>query len=225
MSDLDILLDESKPIDERVKAAEKIARRYDEGSAGDKESALFSGFMRDSISTLDRYIKAELWTSPLEEAIIKGVYNYKVSRLKENVAGMSVSDLATKYAESTSDVEKKILSEALHERKDEIETIDLVLEALKEKYVQRLSSPDAYPFMSDGQISSIKEPSKRYAREAFRNGLWNVNWGDPSNYGINIESEAYYVARPMNRDFAIMMYKRGMWLHDWGEPSEYGIKI
>ncbi len=225
MSDLEILKDESKSIDERIIAAESIARRYDEKNVSDKERLLFADFMRMDLSTLEKCIKGRLWTSFLKEAVVKGVYKYKLERLKESVNDMLIEEVGERFLKSRSVKEREILGKALRARADEIETMKLATAATIKNLEPGIGGPADLPYLSNAQISSVSKPSKRYAKAAFRTGKWKTSWGNPSDYGMDPKNEVRYVDKPANRDFAVLVYKLGLWQPEWGSPSEYEIHI
>lgn len=68
------------------------------------------------------------------------------------------------------------------------------------------------PMCSEAQIQRIKKPTKGYARMAFRAGMWNDNWGDPEEYGIDVESELRFVDKVGNEAFRRMLMRRGIFM-------------
>ena len=89
-----------------------------------------------------------------------------------------------------------------------------------------ITNPMQMTYLSERQIRAIKEPTRDYAESALKNGKWNLNWGDPREHvrGFNIENLKYYVDKPQNKDFAIVMHKLGIWNYEkWGKPEDYGV--
>ena len=93
------------------------------------------------------------------------------------------------------------------------------------KNIPLVTDPTRLRYLSQAQIENIIRPSKYVAKDAFRNGLWNLAWGDPEEYGITVEREVHYVSKPQNMDFARLVFMRGIWLERWGPPESYGIKL
>lgn len=92
-----------------------------------------------------------------------------------------------------------------------------------DKYTPRITDPSILPYLSPAQIENVGYPSRGYAKDAFRNGLWNLKWGDPEDYGISIDI-AINVSKPQNKDFAYVVFSKGFWNEKWGDPRKWGIE-
>jgi len=229
-----VLMDNSAPMEERIEAAAKLYEYY---LAGVEVPLAITEFARKSVDELREIIESGHYAKGTEEeAIVKGLYKAKVEVIRRRLSKMSLIEIAKVYASPSSNVEKEIAGELLSGKEEELEKevkkISLAVEVLKQEAIKeeaefikgnipRISQPTQYRFLSDLQIKSIKKPSKFYAKEAFKSGLWNLEWGDPEEYGINVKTYAYYVDRPMNKDFALMMKSKGIWFFHWGDLSEY----
>ena len=222
MSDLEMLENESLPIEERVEIAKRIAQRYELGEASVREMALFSEFMTMNMDKLGDVVKEKRWVMPIEEAIARGVYEYRIEKLKDEISKMSINEIAERYLEAKSKIERKLFAEALKERKDEIEEMSVVAQVMQItqaiENIPKIDNPVEFKYLSDAQIKRVKKPTRSYAKDAFMNGLWNLEWGDPEDYGIDSERAINYVSRPNNKDFAAMALRKGLWRDEWEMP-------
>jgi len=232
---IDIFRDSSKSKSERIEAVKKLYFLY---KRGEPLPAFITIIARTDIDELKELIDRKVYASDEEEILLKGIFEAKKENIKDRLSGMTITELAELYIEPKSKVEYEIVEELLSGREEELEkkakAIAAAAEIIKAKAITehlkfikkatpKVESPTDLGFLSDLQVESVDTPSKWYAKEAFMNGLWNMKWGEPKKYGINIERMASYVSRPRNKDFAMLMYSSGIWHVRWGNPEDYGI--
>lgn len=233
---VNILRRQDVPMEKRIEAAAKLYNYY---LAGAEVPPAIIEFARKSVDELKEIIDEEHYAKGTEEeAIVKGIFKAKVDRIKNRLKKAGLTEIARVYVSTKSNVEKEIAREMLKGKeeklKEEASVLSAAAELMKAEAIAReaefikgnipkISSPSDYRFLSDLQIKSVSKPTKYYATEAFKNGLWNLEWGDPKEYGIDVGSLVHYVSKPMNKDFARLMYSKGIWFFHWGNPEDYGV--
>lgn len=96
---------------------------------------------------------------------------------------------------------KEILEDVIEVKKelDEVKFKALERESKEESWARRDWRDE--PYLSDAQISKIITPTKHYAKKAWSNGVWNLEWGGPEEYGIMIKPEVIANTQNPNSDF------------------------
>lgn len=230
------LRDSSLSMDERIKAAYELYKYY---RAGAEVPAMIMEFARKSADELKELIEEEHYAKGTEEeAVIKGVFKAKVDAIRSRLKRAGLTEVARVYVSTKSNVEREVAREMLKGKeeklKEEASVLSAAAELMKAEAIAReaefikgnipkIQSPSDLRFLSDLQVKSVSKPTRYYAKEAFINGLWNLEWGAPEDYGIKVDTMISYVSKPMNKDFAAMMYSRGIWFFHWGNPEDYGI--
>lgn len=231
-----ILYNDEAPMEERIKAAAELYEWYLKGA---EVPLAIVPFAKMDIDELKEIIDEKQYVEgSAEEAIVKGVFNARVERMRKRLKKLGLTEAARLYVTTKSEVEKEIAREFLRGKEETLEREARVLTAAAELMkaeaiskeaefiagnIPKVESPTKLRFLSDLQVKAVNTPSRYYAKEAFSNGLWNERWGDPEDYGIDVHSAVSYVRKPANKDFAELMYRRGIWLADWGNPEDYGV--
>lgn len=231
-----ILKDVKAPIRERIESASELYSRY---LAGEKVPVIITKFAKKSVDELRELIDEGHYVKGTEEEVVlKGIYSAKVERIRKRLKEADLMEVAKIYVNTMSNVEKEIASEMLKGQEEKLKKeAEALLAASRirlaeamnkeaefvEGDVPMISSPTQYRFLSNAQVKSVIRPSRFYAREAFKNGLWNSRWGNPEKYGINVDTYVYHVCKPANRDFVLLMLERSIWIPDWGNPEDYSI--
>jgi hypothetical protein len=221
-----IVRDESADIEDRINAAIKVYKFMDKGF---DIPTMYISHIKYDTKTLKDIIDKGSYVNDLDEVLTKASYNYQIEKSKEELVKGDISSVAKKYLSGELTDEERVIAErVLSERKEEAEAVVRATELLKADYTKRrmsaITDPNQMDYGSPEQVKAIDRPVKRYAKDMFRNGMWNAKWGDPFQYKINVVNDMRYVKVPQNLDFVRLMLSLNLWDDRWGDPSKYGVK-
>ena len=114
-----VVLDESKPMEERVEAAKRLAEMYYAGELVELPTFL-APFVRMPLKTLETILEKRMWASPLEEAVIRGLYEYHKEAVKQRLESASLGEVARVLLQPSSKLEAQIAKKILEERKEDV---------------------------------------------------------------------------------------------------------
>lgn len=149
----------------------------------------------ESVSTVERKIIEEIVEEREDE----------INKIPDKFYRLVLMYLMPEFREAKTSI-MEMVEELKKSIKELIKTVDGMQDTIR-KLTPPLPPPEFAPAFSEAQISQIDEPTKGYAKMCFRAGVWRLIWGDPADYGINVESEIRFVDNFSHPEFREMLKK------------------
>jgi len=234
----EVLLDESKPDEERIKAAKELWRiELTKEPILDRVPALSFVYPIDEQNIYKTVKEMDIKEVPkIEYIVYRGLYEYYRELASDRVSEADISELL-----DLSVSENPFVREEAKKRLEEIPSEELISEAKRReaiairkraeailmesesiaRNISRVTNIMSLKYLSREQVDKVRKPTKKYAKDAFKSGIWKNAWGAPEDYGIRPDTYVYSVDRPQTKDFVRMAVFKGIWRSEWGDPEEY----